>query len=136
MQEQIDLIERSLLKGEKLLAVGASFPDPTEQVYVTDKRIIVQKIKGFNSTKKEIPLSAIGSVNKKFTLFHGGTLQIVASNDSATVEKIPLDVLQEVKRIIDELLNQPVQDDSVLQQAPLPEQITVNCPGCGATNIK
>lgn len=103
MKKQIDLIESQLLSGENLLGCAISKPNPTEQLYVTDKRIIVHKIEGMlSNSKKEIPLSSISSVNVETSLL-GGTIKIVASGNSATVEKIPLDLLQEIKKIIDEL---------------------------------
>lgn len=104
MKKQIDLFESSLIKGETLLGVATSYPQPIEQIYVTDKRIIVHKIEGaFSNSKKEIPISTISSVNVETKLL-GGTLQIVASNNLATIEKVPIDVLQEIKNIIDRLL--------------------------------
>lgn len=103
MKKQIDLIESQLLNGEKLLGVAISKPNPTEQLYVTDKRIIVHKIEGMlSNTKKEIPLSSISSVNVE-TKLTGGKIKIIASGNSADVENIPLHLLQEIKNIIDEL---------------------------------
>ncbi|SHN87466.1 hypothetical protein SAMN02745215_04901 [Desulfitobacterium chlororespirans DSM 11544] len=135
MQMQIDLIASSFLNEEKLLAVGASIPNPTEQVYITNQRIIVHKIiSSWKGTKTEIFLSDIKSVKIVTKLSQYSKLEIVTTNDCILIERIPLDILQEIKRIIDELLNQRVQDDSSLEQAP--DQITVVCPGCGAVNIK
>lgn len=104
MQKQIELFENSLLEGEKLLGVGASFPNPTEQIYVTDKRIIAHKIEGiFKNEKVEIPLSSISSVNTTSKRI-GVSIEIVASNNKASVDNLHLPIAQELKKIIDSLL--------------------------------
>lgn len=105
MQKQIELFEKSLLEGEKLLGVGASFPNPTEQIYVTDKRIIVHKIEGiFKNEKIEIPLSSISSINTTSKLV-GASIEIVASNNKASVDKLYLQIAEELKRLIDTQLH-------------------------------
>ena len=105
MQKQIELFENSLLEGENLLGVGASFPNPTEQIYVTDKRIIAHKIEGiFKNEKVEIPLSSISSINTTVKGL-GASIEIVASNNKASVEKLHIHIAQELKVLIDSLLH-------------------------------
>lgn len=105
MQKQIELFERSLMEGEKLLGVGASNPKPTEQIYVTDKRIIVHKIEGiFKNEKIEIPLSSVSSINTAVKGL-GASIEIVASNNKASVEKLHIHIAQELKILIDSLLH-------------------------------
>jgi hypothetical protein len=104
MEKQIEMFEKSLQKGEKLLGVGASHPKPTQQIYVTDKRIIVHKIEGiFENKKTEIPLSSISSINIS-TKGLGATIDIVASNNNASVEHLHIHIAKELKNIIDSLL--------------------------------
>lgn len=105
MQKQIELFENSLMEGEKLLGVGASFPKPIEQIYVTDKRIIVHKIEGiFKNEKVEIPLSSVSSINTTVKGL-GASIEIVASNNKASVEKLHINIAQEIKNLIDSLLH-------------------------------
>ena len=104
MRKQIELFEKELLEDEKLLGVATSKPNPTEQLYITNKRIIAHKIEGvFQNNKVEIPLSSISSVN---TNVKGLSVEIVivTSNNTASVEKIPLHVAQEIKKLIDSLI--------------------------------
>ncbi|HHT7235542.1 TPA: PH domain-containing protein [Bacillus cereus] len=104
MRKQIELFEKELLEDEKLLGIAASKPNPTEQLYITNKRIIAHKIEGvFQNNKVEIPLSSISSVN---TNVKGLSVEIVivTSNNTASVEKIPLHVAQEIKKLIDSLI--------------------------------
>ena len=105
MKKQIELFENSLLDGEKLLGVGASSPNPVEQIYVTNKRIIVHKIEGlFKNERIEIPLSSISSINTTVKLINA-EIKILASNNKASVEKLPVDIAQELKTLIDSLLH-------------------------------
>lgn len=105
MRKQIELFENNLLDGEKLLGVGASSPNPVEQIYVTNKRIIVHKIKGiFKNEKLEIPLSSISSINTTVKLIHA-EIKILASNNKASVEKLPIHIAEELKALIDSLLH-------------------------------
>ena len=105
MTKQIELFENSLLDGEKLLGVGASSPNPVEQIYVTNKRIIVHKIEGlFKNEKIEIPLSSISSINTTVKLINA-EIEILASNNKASVEKLPVHIAQELKTLIDSLLH-------------------------------
>ncbi|EKS8361264.1 PH domain-containing protein [Bacillus pacificus] len=104
MRKQIELFEKDLLDDEKLLGVATSKPNPIEQLYITNKRIIAHKIKGvFQNNKVEIPLSSISSVN---TNVKGLSVEIVivTSNNTASVEKIPLHVAQEIKKLLDSLI--------------------------------
>ncbi|MED3036089.1 hypothetical protein CBR56_24490 [Bacillus thuringiensis] len=104
MRKQIELFEKELLEDEKLLGVATSKPNPTEQLYITNKRIIAHKIEGvFQNNKVESPLSSISSVN---TNVKGLSVEIVivTSNNTASVEKIPLHVAQEIKKLIDSLI--------------------------------
>lgn len=105
MKKQIELFENSLLDGEKLLGVGASSPNPVEQIYVTNRRIIVHKIEGlFKNEKKEIPLSSISSINTTVK-FINAEIKILASNNKASVEKLPIHIAEELKTLIDSLLH-------------------------------
>ncbi|MDA1967655.1 PH domain-containing protein [Bacillus hominis] len=104
MRKQIELFEKELLEDEQLLGVAASKPNPTEQLYITNKRVIAHKIEGvFQNNKVEIPLSSISSVN---TNVKGLSVEIaiVTSNNTASVEKIPLHVAQEIKKLLDSLI--------------------------------
>ncbi|MBT2722331.1 PH domain-containing protein [Bacillus sp. ISL-46] len=104
MRKQIELFEKDLLAGEELLGVATSFPKPTEQLYVTNKRIFSHKIKGvFENEKVEIPLSSISSVNTKVKGL-SAEIEIVTSNNKCSVEKIPLNIAPEIKKLIDSLV--------------------------------
>ncbi|KZD43493.1 hypothetical protein COE92_16320 [Bacillus wiedmannii] len=104
MRKQIELLEKDLLEDEKLLGVAASKPNPTEQLYITNKRIIAHKIEGvFQNNKVEIPLSSINSINTNVKGLSSEII-IVTSNNIASVEKIPLHVAQEIKKLIDSLI--------------------------------
>lgn len=124
MQKQIEFFESSLLEGEKLLGVGASFPKPTEQIYVTDKRIIVHKIEGiFKNEKVEIPLSSISSINTTVKGL-GASIEIVASNNKASVEKLYIPIAQELKTLIDSLLHStPTKTTSTETPVDVADQI-------------
>ncbi|WP_144596452.1 PH domain-containing protein [Bacillus cereus] len=104
MQKQIQLFEKDLLDDEKLLGVATSKPNPTEQLYITNKRIIAHKIEGvFQNNKVEIPLSSINSINTNVKGLSSEII-IVTSNNTASVEKIPLHVAQEIKKLLDSLI--------------------------------
>ena len=104
MRKQIELFEKGLLNDEKLLGVAASNPNPTQQLYVTNKRIIVHIIEGvFENKRIEIPLSSISSINTS-TKLSGTEIEIIASNNQAFVEKIALHIAQEIKRLLDSLI--------------------------------
>lgn len=124
MQKQIELFENSLLDGEKLLGVGASFPKPIEQIYVTDKRIIAHKIEGiFKNEKVEIPLSSISSINTTVKGL-GASIEILASNNKASVEKLHIHIAQELKKLIDSLLHStPTQTASTETPTDVADQI-------------
>lgn len=104
MQKQIDLFTKDFGPGEELLGVVVSMPKPNEQFYVTNKRVITNKILGtFSNERKEIPLSSISSVNMSTKGLTAG-LEVVASNNKAFAENLPINVAQEVKKILDSLL--------------------------------
>lgn len=104
MRKQIELFEKELLEEEKLLGVATSKPNPTEQLYITNKRIIAHKIEGvFQNNKVEIPLSSINSINTNVKGLSSEII-IVTSNNTASVEKIPLHVAQEIKKLLDSLI--------------------------------
>lgn len=104
MRKQIELFEKDLLDDEKLLGIAASKPNPTEQLYITNKRIIAHKIEGvFQNNKIEILLSSINSVNINVKGLSAEVV-IVTSNNTASVEKIPLHVAQEIKKSLDSLI--------------------------------
>ena len=104
MRKQIESFEKELLEEEKLLGVAASKPNPTEQLYITSKRIIAHKIEGvFQNNKVEIPLSSINSINTNVKGLSSEII-ILTSNNTASVEKIPLHVAQEIKKLLDSLI--------------------------------
>ncbi|MCU4837379.1 hypothetical protein COK59_02065 [Bacillus thuringiensis] len=104
IRKQIELFEKNLLDDEKLLGVATSKPNPTEQLYITNKRIIVHKIEGMlQNNKVEIPLSSINSINTNVKGLSSEII-IVTSNNTASVEKIPLHVAQEIKKLLDSLI--------------------------------
>jgi tRNA G18 (ribose-2'-O)-methylase SpoU len=106
MRKQIEMFKKELLEGEELLGVAASRPNPTEQLYITNKRIIAHKIQGiFQNDRKEIPLSSVSSINMSAKGL-GAKIEIVTSNNSAIVENIPLHVAQEIKKLVDSLILQ------------------------------
>jgi hypothetical protein len=110
MEKQIELIGKGLQKEEKLLGVGASHPKPTQQIYITDKRIIVHKVEGiFQNDKTEIPLSSVSSINTSIKGV-GATIDIVASNNNAIVEHLHIPIAQELKKLIDSLLITPTEE--------------------------
>ncbi|MEG0259912.1 MAG: SHOCT domain-containing protein [Lysinibacillus sp.] len=90
--------------GEKLLAVCFS-KDGLEQLYVTDKRVFTNKIKGMVSNNEtSIPLSTISSVNLN-SKFVYGKLEIMTSGNVARIEDVPVAIAAEVKNIIEGLKN-------------------------------
>jgi hypothetical protein len=104
MQKQISMVENGLLEGENLLGVGASNPKPTEQIYVTSKRVIIHKIEGIlENNKVEIPLTSISSINTNVKGL-GARIEIVASNNKATIEKLHIHVATEIKKLLDSLI--------------------------------
>ncbi len=104
MKKQIDAIANSLLEGEELLGVAASYPNPTNQLYITNKRIIVHKIEGITKNNKvEIPLSSISSISNNTSMLEA-QIEIITSNNTATIEKIPIDTATEIKKILDNLI--------------------------------
>ncbi|MED4903959.1 PH domain-containing protein [Parageobacillus thermoglucosidasius] len=106
MRKQIEMFKKELLEGEELLGVAASNPNPTEQLYITNKRIIAHKIQGiFQNDRREIPLSSVSSINMSAKGL-GAKIEIVTSNNSAVVENIPLHVAQEIKKLVDSLILQ------------------------------
>lgn len=119
MEKQIALFENGLQKGEKLLGVGASYPKPTQQIYITDKRIIVHKIEGILDNKKtEIPISSISSINAN-TKGLGANIDIVASNNKASIEHLHLHIAQELKKIIDSLLIPPLEQFAPIENTSI-----------------
>lgn len=104
MQKQIVLFTKDFAPGEELLGVVVSMPKPNEQMYVTNKRVITNKIQGaFSNDRTEIPISSISSVNMSTKGLTAG-LEVVASNNTAFVTNLPINVTQEVKKILDSLL--------------------------------
>lgn len=123
MQKQIELIESTLMKDEKLLGVACSFPKPVEQLYVTDKRVIVHRIEGFmKNVKTEIPISSISSINTGVKGL-SASIEIVASNNSASVEKMYLHIAEEIKRLVDSLINKSFSSAEPVGQVGLAEQL-------------
>lgn len=105
MRKQIELFEKELLEDEELLGAVASYPKPKEQLYVTNKRVISHKLEGlFDNTRVEIPLSSISSINVKSKGLRGTAIEIVASNNKASVDNVMPDVAQEIKKLIDSLI--------------------------------
>lgn len=110
MKKQIEVFEKDLLEDEELLGVAVSFPNLTEQLYITNKRVIAHKIEGvFKNKRIEIPITSISSTNTVLKGL-GASIEIVASNNSATVEKMHVHVAQEIKKLIDSLTLSPAPE--------------------------
>lgn len=104
MKKQIEVFEKELLKGEQLLGVAASTPNTTEQLYITNKRVIAHRIEGvLKNNRIDIPITSISSINTILKGF-GASIEIVASDNKATIEKTHIHVAQEIKRLIDSLI--------------------------------
>ena len=89
-------------EGENLLAVCMS-TDGKEQLYVTDKRVHLNLIKGFvSNAESSIPLDNILSViiDSKFVF---STLKITTSGSVIIINNVPVGIAQEVKNIIEHL---------------------------------
>ncbi|MGG6361238.1 SHOCT domain-containing protein [Peribacillus frigoritolerans] len=79
--------------------------NPTEQLYITNKRIIAYKIEGiFENKRVEIPLSSISSINTSVKGL-SASIEIIASNNSASVEKMYIHVARLIKKLVDSLIN-------------------------------
>ena len=103
LKKQIEVFEKDLLEGEDLLGVATSFPNPTEQLYITNQRIIAHKILGiFENKRTEIPITSFSSSNIVLKGL-GASIEIVASNNSAKVEKMHVHIAYEIKKLIDSL---------------------------------
>lgn len=107
MQKQIDVfVANNLMEDEELLGVAVSHPKPTEQIYITGKRVIVHKVQGLlKNETTEIPLNKISSINISTGKFLSANIKIFTSNNEATVENVPLDVAQDIKQILDQLVH-------------------------------
>ncbi|MEI2472884.1 SHOCT domain-containing protein [Peribacillus frigoritolerans] len=105
MRKQIEMFVKELLESEDLLGVAASHPNPTEQLYISNKRMIAHKIEGiFENKRVEIPLSSISSINTSVKGL-SASIEIIASNNSASVEKMYIYVAREIKKLVDSLIN-------------------------------
>lgn len=104
MRKQIEAFENQLIDGEEMIGAIASYPRPTEQLYITNMRVIVHKIEGvLSNTRVEIPLSTISSINVNSKLL-STRIDIVASNNVATIDNTPVHIAQEIKKILDTLI--------------------------------
>lgn len=101
MAKQIQLFDDKFNdQGETLLAVCASVKG-TEQLYLTDKRVVLHEIKGMASNdERSIPLESISSINISSKLANS-TIEIVSSGNKAVIDNVPMHVATEIKNAIE-----------------------------------
>lgn len=101
MAKQIQLFDDKFNdQGETLLAVCASIKG-TEQLYLTDKRVVLHEIKGMASNdERSIPLESISSINISSKLANS-TIEIVSSGNKAIIDNVPMHVAVEIKNAIE-----------------------------------
>jgi Bacterial PH domain len=109
MTKQIEAIGSKI---GTIMAVVASQPKPTEQIYVTRDRVVFHKIAGiFGNETKEILIKNITSINVE-QKFVWCDIEITASGSKIKAEKLPAPIAMEVKRIIDILREgQTIRDE-------------------------
>lgn len=104
MRKQIELFEKDLEEGEKLMGVAMSHPKSIEQLYITNKRVISHKMVGlFENTRVDVPLDKISSVNTNIKGFNM-EIQLVSSINGAAVSRVPVHIGSQVKQLIQTLL--------------------------------
>lgn len=110
--KQIQLFEDKFAnEGESVLAACFS-KDGQGQLYVTDKRVHANIIKGMLSNQESsIPLSNITSitVDSKFVF---GSIAITTSGTTIKIDDVPVAIAQEVKSIIEHLKSQGSKSES------------------------
>lgn len=97
-------------EGESLLATCFS-KDGQGQLYVTDKRVHANIIKGWLSNdESSIPLNNITSVsiNSKFVY---ASISITTSGNTITINDVPVAIAQEVKNVIEHLKSQDKKEE-------------------------
>jgi len=115
----IDMFRNTLMEGEELLGAGVS-ADAREHLFVTNRRVVAQKAKGFKIKRKEFPISSISSFNVSSKMF-STEIEIVASNNKAEVEGIPADIARELKNLIYRLMSE--ESGKTAPEADVAEQI-------------
>lgn len=104
MAKQIQLFDDKFNdQGETLLAVCASVKG-TEQLYLTDKRVVLHEIKSMTSNvERSIPLELISSINISSKLANS-TIEIVLSENKAITDHVPMHVAIEIFKAIEKKL--------------------------------
>lgn len=103
MAKQIQFYEDKFSdEGENLIAACASSKG-TSQLYVTDKRVHLNDVKGIVSNQeRSIPLSSITSININKSFVYAA-LEINASGNRIIIEDVPVHIADEIKAIIEHL---------------------------------
>ncbi|SCY29954.1 SHOCT domain-containing protein [Lysinibacillus fusiformis] len=122
MAKQIQMFDdRFNDQGETLLAVCASVKG-TEQLYVTDKRVLLHEIKGITSNdERSIPVSSISSINISNTLVHS-SIEIVSTGNKAKIDNVPIHVAVEIKSAIENLKEIQKETSKETLSVPTPEK--------------
>gem|GEM_PF-4878204 len=106
MKREIDFFKGNYLQeDEELLEVGAYSERPLEHlIYVTDRRVFVNKHEklGMHSKLTEIPIVNITSINLKSKVMTSD-IEIVASNNEASIESVWSHVADIIKKKLDTL---------------------------------
>lgn len=104
-----DEFSKTLFDDEKLLGIAVSIGFSKEQLYVTNKRVVVKKLSLSSVSEEEISLSKIGAVSEKVDLKTGTTFEISTSDKTISIH----DLNPSVTKIIKELLSSLRQTQSV-----------------------
>ncbi len=103
IKKYISLIERTLDSDERLLGVGIKYDKPDEQLYVTDKRVIIKKINTMSGKEITIPLANISAVRIKNKFIHCD-IDLRYSGTSIEVEGISADIAYDLQKLISMLI--------------------------------
>ena len=101
MAKQIQLFDDKFNdQDETLLAVCASVKG-TEQLYLTDKRVVLHEIKSMASNgERNIPLESVSSINISSKLANS-TIEIVSSGSKTLIDNVPMHVAVKIKNAIE-----------------------------------
>ena len=109
--KQIQFYENKLSdEGENLLAVCISTKD-SSQLYVSDKQVHVNVIKGmFSNDELSLPIPNIASVliKKKFVY---ADLEIVGTGTKIIINDVPIHIADEIKKVIEHLRSQDEKEE-------------------------
>lgn len=110
--KQIQFYEDKLSnEGENLLAVCISTKDAS-QLYVSDKRVHVNIIKGtFSNDELALPISNIASVLIKKKFVHAD-IEIVGTGTKIILNEVPVHIADEIKKVIEHLMAQDTKKES------------------------